>query len=249
MPENNSFKYAIDYVLENRDTKNGIGTYGEKTLHAVMKKYTEPDESKHEIKIGKFVADIADGTEITEIQTRSFNALRKKLEFFMLDHKVTLVHPVAHIKWLSWVDGESGKITERRKSPKKASINDVYYELYKIKNLLTHPNLKIKIVYLELTEYRNLDGWSTDKKKGSSRYDRIPEKIIETFEISGKDDYISVLPEGLPKEFSAKDFAKCAHINAKRTGYAINVLKHVGAIKPAGNRGRAVLYTVCGEKE
>ena len=66
MWEDKSFKQAVDYVLENRDTKNGIGTYGEKTLHAVMKKYIEPDESKHEIKIGKFVADIVNGEEITE---------------------------------------------------------------------------------------------------------------------------------------------------------------------------------------
>ena len=36
----------------------GIGTYGEKTVHAIFKNYYEPDEDKHEIPIDRYVADI-----------------------------------------------------------------------------------------------------------------------------------------------------------------------------------------------
>ena len=45
----------------------GIGTYGEKTVHAIFKHYYEPDEDKHEIPIDRYVADIYTGNEIIEI--------------------------------------------------------------------------------------------------------------------------------------------------------------------------------------
>ena len=44
--------------------RNGIGTLGEKTLHALLKNYLEPDETKQEIRLGTYYADIYNGKEI-----------------------------------------------------------------------------------------------------------------------------------------------------------------------------------------
>ena len=61
---------------------SGVGTIGEKTLHSVIKRYLQPDPAYREVKVGcgKLVADIYDGETITEIQTRNFLALKKKLK-------------------------------------------------------------------------------------------------------------------------------------------------------------------------
>ena len=63
-----------------RERTGGIGTLAEKTLHAVLKRYIEPDERFHEVQVGSFVADVFRDERIFEIQTGSFTPLRPKLE-------------------------------------------------------------------------------------------------------------------------------------------------------------------------
>ena len=72
----------------------GIGTYGEKTVHAIFKNLYEPDEDKQEIPIDRYVADIYNGQEIIEIQTRQFNRMRDKLAAFLPLYPVTIVYPI-----------------------------------------------------------------------------------------------------------------------------------------------------------
>ena len=67
------FEAARNKIVGTDREKKGIGTLGEKTLHAVLKHYFEPDSSFHEIRCGTFFADIFNAEGITEIQTRSFN--------------------------------------------------------------------------------------------------------------------------------------------------------------------------------
>ena len=167
------FENACNLVLNNRFERTSIGTLGEKTLHLVLKFALEPDQANHEIKVGNFYADIKNENGIIEIQTRNFNTLRKKLTLFLEENIVTIVFPVAQKKYLLWIDNENGEVTKRRKSPKNGSAYEIFFELYRIKQFLTHPNLRFKIILINLVEYRNLDGWSKDKKKGA-REKRLP---------------------------------------------------------------------------
>ena len=160
--------------------RQGIGTLSEKTVHAVMKNYYAPDTDMHEIPIENFVADIYTGQEIIEIQTRAFNKMRRKLDAFLPLYPVTIVYPIPHIKWLSWINEETGETSPKRKSPKTGNPYMAFIELYKIRPYLSNPNLHLKLALLDMEEYRLLNGWSRDKKKGSERYDRIPVKSVST---------------------------------------------------------------------
>ena len=64
-------------------TENKITTYMERSLHAYLKTYFCPDESWHELKIGRYVADACDGKTIFEIQTGNFSPLIKKIKFYI----------------------------------------------------------------------------------------------------------------------------------------------------------------------
>ena len=77
------FARAKNKVIGIKRERQGIGTLSEKTMHAVLKNYYAPDVDMHEIPIENFVADIYTGTEIIEIQTRSFNTMEKKLAAFL----------------------------------------------------------------------------------------------------------------------------------------------------------------------
>ena len=75
--------------------KNYIGTFSEKSLHAVIKNYYEPDINKQEIPVEKYIADIFNGQEIIEIQTGQFHRMKEKLECFLLQYPVIIVYPIA----------------------------------------------------------------------------------------------------------------------------------------------------------
>lgn len=236
------FTKACELVIGRDKPENGIGTYGEKTLHMVLKNYLEPDNSFHEIPVGSFIADIFNNGEITEIQTRDFNKLRKKLDFFLNDYAVTVVYPVPGLKWLVWIDPETGETTKKRRSAKRGTGREIFAELYKIKHLLTRQNLCFKILLLELEEYRYLNGWSRDKKRGSSRYDRIPVGIIDSISISCLKDYSLLIPDSLDTEFTSADFKAASGLNLSNSQTALNVLHSVGAVVKKGKRSRSILY-------
>ncbi len=119
--DNERFEQARRKVIGEERKREGIGTLSEKTVHAVLKHYYAPDTAAQEIPVGDFVADIRTEEGIIEIQTRSFDSMRKKLAAFLPLYPVTVVYPIPHIKWLRWIDEETGEASPKRKSPKKGS--------------------------------------------------------------------------------------------------------------------------------
>lgn len=236
------FLQACDEVIGQQQGLNGIGTLGEKTLHSVLKCYLSPEHINHEIKVGGFVADICTGNEIIEIQTRNFDKLRRKLEVFLSFAPVTIVYPIPNTKWIRWVNPQTGEISPPRKSPKPGSPYTIFPELYKIKSYLINSNLRVKIVMINLEEYRFLDGWSQDKKKGSTRSDRIPTELINELEIDGRQGYQLLIPDSLESEFTVKDYKKASGLPLHTSQTALHVLNYVGAIERIGKKGRAYLY-------
>ena len=111
------FYNALRTVTTGEHIRAGIGTYGEKTVHAVLKNYFEPYPDSHERKIGGYVADIVGEDGIIEIQTGSFERLRKKLEAFLAVRRVTVVYPIPRKKWLIRIDPKTGEQGKKRKSP------------------------------------------------------------------------------------------------------------------------------------
>lgn len=236
------FEAACKKVFSSQPQRCGIGTLGEKTLHAVLKNYFEPDEAFHEIRVGTYYADIFNSDGITEIQTRQFNKLCGKLKVFLPRYPVTLVYPVASTKWLIWIDEETRKTSKRRLSPKKGSAYEIFFELYRIKSFLKHKNLRLCIVFLDIEEYRLLNGWSKDGKKGSWREDRIPKGIQNELYINCIQDYLQLIPETLPLQFTSMDFAKASCLNLRYAQTALNVLNSVDAVERTGKKRNLYIY-------
>lgn len=247
MPDQQAFQAAKDKIIGVDRQRLGIGTLSEKTVHAVLKNFYEPDEDHQEIPIENYVADIYHDGEIIEIQTRQFNKMRNKLSAFLPLYPVTIVYPIPREKWIIWIDEETGELSKPRKSPLKGSPYTVFPELYKIKPFLKNTNLRLRLVLMDMEEYKLLNGWSKDRKKGSGRYDRIPLQLIEEVEINHVEDYMQFVPYELDGEFTVKEFAKAAHISADLAGTVVNILYDIGVINRTGKRGRAYLYTVLEE--
>ena len=238
------FDAAKEKIIGKYRERIGIGTLSEKTVHAVLKHYYAPDEDMHEIPVENYVADIYTGTEIIEIQTRAMNRMRKKLEAFLPLYPVTIVYPIPRQKWLFWIDEETGEVSQKRKSPKKGNVYHAFIELYKIRPFLSHPNLRLRLDLIDMEEYRLLNGWSRDKKKGSERYDRIPTVFVEELCINDIRDYMQLIPYELPERFTVKDFAKCAKIPARLAGTILLIFNDLKLVTRVGKSGNSYIYEV-----
>lgn len=236
------FEQAKQKIIGMNRERQGIGTLGEKTVHAVLKNYYAPDCEMQEIPIENFVADIFTGTEIIEIQTRSFNVMRRKLDTFLKQYPVTIVHPIPHIKWVFWIDEETGETSPKRKSPKKGNPYQAFVELYKIRPFLKNENLHFRFALIDMEEYRLLNGWSRDKKRGSERFDRIPLEFVEEVCIDRREDYMQFVPFDLPEPFTSREFAKCAKIPMRLANVVLLILTDLSVVTRVGKQGNCYLY-------
>ena len=239
-----AFVNAKDKIIGKAHNNKGIGTLSEKTLHAVLKLYYEPDEDKHEVAMSGYYADVYNDKGIIEIQTRQLNKLRDKLSVFLQDYHVTVVYPLPFNKW---VNPDNGEVQGRRKSPRHFTEYDAFYELYKIKSYLKNPNLSINLVLMDMEEYKLLNGWSYDKKRGSTRYDRVPVGIRRIVKFDRIEDYMQLVPADLKEDFTVKDFAMAAGVSVEASRYTLNILNYLEIVKRTGRVKNGYVYNVTEE--
>ena len=98
---------------------------------------------------------------------------------------------------------------------------------------------------MDIEEYRLLNGWNETRKRGSTRYDRIPLGIREETVIEQPEDYLQFVPyelDSLEGGFDSAAFAKAAHIDVKTARQVLNILYYVGAVRRTGKKGNSYIY-------
>lgn len=216
----------------------------EKTLHAVLKNYMDPDEDHQEIPVDNYIADIYHDGQIIEIQTAHMDAMRAKLSCFLQKYPVRVVFPIPAQKWVIWIDPETGELQKRNRSPLRGSFFHAFKELYRVRPFLADPNLSFELLLIDMDEYRMLDGWSRDKKRGSHRYDRIPLYLQDRMLLTCPQDYMQFVPEGLPEPFTSADFARAAGYLRNGFSTVLLLLTEMGVIERVGKKGNAYLYQI-----
>ena len=229
---------------ENIRERSGIGTLGEKTVHAVLKDYFEPNPEYQEIKIDGYFADIARKGEVFEIQSRALYRLAPKISTFIVENRVTVVYPIALTKKIFWMDPETGECFSQRKSNKKGKEIDVLPELYGLREFLLHDRFRVCLLLLDVNEYRIPDGYGKDKKKHATKLDRYPTALIDEIYLETAKDYRRFLPENIPSEFSSSDFRIAAKCDLYTAQVSLNILSKIGLIREIGKKGRYKTYII-----
>ena len=238
-----NFSEARLRVLGKDFQTEGIGGLNEKALHRILKLTIEPREEKHEVKYLGSVVDILNEHGVTEIQTRSLSRLRPKLERLLPTTPVRLVYPIPAVKYLRWINMKSGEITERRRVSKRSTVYDSYRELWRMRSLLPDKNLTVTLLLLEVEEYRTLDGWDESGKRGSTRFERIPEKLLGAVSLNTPKEYANAfLPEDLSTPFTVKEYAEKIRQKPRWAYQGIRILMDLGVLSHTGERGREFLY-------
>ena len=241
-------------VDEESDEYDGIGRLGEKKMHAALKMFICPDESKHEIKIQdsllyipreentknrKYVADILDGDTIYEIQTGGFAPLGPKIKWILENttYRVVVIHPIAETKWIRKIDAD-GSISPKRKSNKHGRVEDIAGELYHFREFLASERFSLMIVMMEAEQYVK------PQKRGRKlqKYELIPMSLMGAYLFSRPADYSYFLPKALPDTFTVKDYSKHAKIYGLDAYSITKTLCELGFIEETEKIGRARAY-------
>ena len=241
---NEKFQKVRDRIVGIQRERYGIGTLAEKTMHNILKNYYSGSEDFQEIPVNEFVADIYMDEHIIEIQTGNFNKLRKKLDSFLEEYKVTIVYPVVYNRYITYIDKETGTLSEKRKSTRKDTYYTAFKELYKIKTYLNHPNLTLRLLMLEADEYKLENPNLKNKRRRAEKYDIVPSKILDEMVIECSRDFIQLIPVELEDNFTAKDFASAAKIHVSYAQLILNIFHYLGIVERVGKSGNSYIYEV-----
>ena len=141
-------------------------------------------------------------------------------------------------------DPDTGELLKRNRSPKRGSFYQAFRELYRIRPYLKDPNLSLELLLIDMDEYRLLDGWSRDRKRGSHRYERIPLYLEDRMLLTCPEDYMQLVSPDLPEPFTSAEFAAAAGFRRDGFSTVLLLLTELGAVERTGKKGNAWLYRV-----
>ncbi len=239
------FSRAVEKALSReRGLHGSVGTQNEKLIHAALKAYYAEFADEQEIRIGDYFADAVCEEGIFEIQTRQLYKLKAKLAAFLEYSRVTVVYPSAAVLGTLYINEDSGEIVKEVKPRSMNSLIKTFEELYSIRGFLTHENLRIILARLRVEKRVFFRGEMPDMRSRSARKkvrtERLPLELCGQTVLECKADYARFLPEGLPDEFTKKEFAEAA--GESSGSLRLEVLRTVGLIEKTGKKGRGFLY-------
>lgn len=221
---------------------SGSGINNESSLHGDLKRWYKLPEDTFEAKLEGYVIDILRENDIIEIQTKNFSAIAKKLRVLLVNHNVTLVHPIAVKKWLLKYDKDYNLIS-KRKSPKTGKAIDIFKELIRIPDLLSVNNLSIHILLIEEEDILMDDGLGSWHRKGFSIKDKKLLSVMSNIFIPNAAALIAIIPFDFEGVFSSKELAQCLKVNQNLARKIIYTLRKINFIKSVGKKGNLILYS------
>ena len=231
-----------------REGNTNIGGLAESSLHLVCKYYLEPDCTRHEVPVGKYVADIVRNGMAMEIQTGNFTKFKKKLMDFDSSVPICVVFPYVPSKRLIWTDPDSGESSGFRKSPKSETPLELLSQLVYLGPALKRGQLSFALLGIACDEYRLLCGWSRDRKKGSVRLNRVPTALMAADYFENLTAYLDWAAPGWRKQelTTSASLARETGLSLAMAQKFLYILRAAGLAEVAGKEGRFLSFHLTG---
>ena len=216
----------------------------ETSLHRALKKLYAGEGAQTEVRLGAFRIDAVVGDELVEIQHGSLAAIRDKIRRLLEGHRVRVVKPIVASKVLVKRARKNGRVTERRNSPKRGALLDVFDELVYFTRVFPHERLTLELVLVDIEEWR-YPGHGRRRRCRKNDFVVEDQKLCEVREalrlVTG-DDLRRLAECPLPVAFDTAELASGLGVRrwiAQRIAYCY---REMGIARIAGKRGNAILY-------
>jgi len=217
----------------------------ETSLHRQLKAHYAHDDRQIEVALEGYRIDAIRGGRLIEIQHGSLAAIRDKIGALLENHRVTVVKPIVALKHLVKLDKRGGQVVDRRRSPKRGQLLDVFDELVYFTRVFPHRRLVLEVALVEVEELR-YPGHGRRRRRRANDFqveDQRLVEIVDTVQFRTLTDLRKMLPRGLPANFHTGHLAEGLEVRrhiAQRMAYC---LRETGAIHTVGKQGNAVLYS------
>ena len=217
----------------------------ETTLHRQLKERFMEEGSEIEVPVERYRIDVVTGNRLIEIQRSGLSSIRDKIRYLLdQNYRVEVVKPLVVRKRLVKLSRKNGKVIDRRWSPKRGTIMDVFDELLYFTRVFPHPNLRLICPMIEMEELR-YPGHGKRRRRRVGDFivkDRLLSEIHETHIFDKAQDLHRLLPKKLPKPFDTKELAEGLKMHRSDAQKIAYVLRHTGSVDLVGKRGNANLF-------
>ena len=215
----------------------------ETSLHRELKALYAGDAAQTEVRLGRFRIDAVVGDELVEVQHGSLAAIRDKIARLLKKHRVRVVKPLVVRKVLVKRAKPGGRVVERRNSPKRGEIWDLFDELIYFTRVFPHPRLTLEVPLVEIEEWR-FPGHGRRRRWRVNDFQVEDQKltaVVGEHRFNTAADLAGLLPS-LPVPFHTGDLAAAAEIDRSTACRVAYCLRKMGAVQQSGKRGNALLY-------
>ena len=216
----------------------------ETSLHRQLKEVYADRGAQMEVRIGNYRIDVVRDHELIEIQHGSLAAIRDKVRKLLKEHAVRVVKPIIASRRLVKRRRKGGKIVDRRMSPKRGTVTDLFDELVYFCHVYPHPRLVLEVALVEIEEWR-FPGHGRRRRRRRRDHQVEDQKLIrvqQSHVFRTAADLRSLLPPRMNSPFDTEQLAVAMGVErwfAQRVAYA---LRHTGSLSTVGKKGNAWLY-------
>jgi hypothetical protein len=223
----------------------------ETTLHRQLKERYLTEGATVEQRVGRYRIDVARPGELVEIQLASLTAIRDKIASLVTQHRVLLVKPIIARKVLVKLGRAGGNVVERRVSPKRGQLLDLFEELVHFTRVFPHRRLVLEVLLVEIEEWRYPGhGRRRWRRPGDHQVeDQRLVNVLEVHQFRSTRDLCRFLPRRLPQPFHTGQLAERLGVQrwiAQRVAYC---LREMGAIQSVGKHRGSWLYRRVGSRK
>jgi hypothetical protein len=227
----------------------------ETTLHRQLKElYAGPTsvttdgdvaaDVRTEVKLGRYRIDVVRDRELIEIQHGSLAAIRAKVIALTSEHQVRVVKPIVARKHLIKRAARGRRIVDRRLSPKRGQLLDVFAELVYFRQAFPHPRLVLEVPLVVIEEWR-FPGHGRRRWRHQRDHQVEDQRLVEVLDVHEfrtAEDLVRLLDVPLPDPFHSRHLADSMSLPLHFAQKILYALREMGAIEPRGKLANARLY-------
>ncbi len=222
---------------------SGIGLLNEKPLHASLKYWYAQEGDQVEVSVDGFVIDLVRDGLLIEVQTGNFAAIKSKLNRLIQNHPIRLLYPIVVEKWIVRSSSPGGGTVQRRKSPKKGRIEDLFCEMVSLPQLLLNQRFSLEVVMIQVEETRHYQSTQRRRRTGWTIVERRLLNVVGQQRFINSTDWLGLLPTSL-ESFTTADLATALDIRLELSQKMVYCLREGGLIQQSGRQGRSRLYSI-----
>lgn len=216
----------------------------ETSLHRQLKELYAQPGAELEAKLGAYRIDVLTDEAVIEIQHSGLASIRDKVRELLKSRKVVVVKPIVASKRIIKRARKGGRVVDRRMSPKRGGVFDLFDELVHFTRVFPHHNLTLEAPLVAIEEWR-YPGHGRRRRRRERDHVVEDQKLIEVqgaFRLATAADLAGLIDAKLPQPFHTGHLAEALSIDrwvAQRIAYC---LRKTGAAREVGKLGNALLY-------